>query len=550
MATLRGIGRNSSGASGNHALQQVRNRHAVCCVGQVLDPSILFAGRDRQRSSALSFSRTCPTARIASFLVLLAIACVSLAGPYVAQAAPPKRPAAASTVPALMISDVHFDPFHDPAKLQQLVDAPAGQWSAILAAPPSPNQQQAFDSLQLACKARGVDTPYDLLRSSLQAMRAQQPEAKFMTVSGDLIAHAFPCRYKTLLPKSTPDEYQNFVLKTIGFVMAELRAAFPGRPVYVSLGNNDSGCGDYQLDTKSEFLAEAGKILAQGLPASAQPDAVKQFAEGGYYSVRMAAPMRDTRLVVVNDVFLSSKYTTCGSLPDATAANTEMAWLQQQLTEAQQAGQRVWVMGHIPPGVNPYATISKMKNICGGAKPDMFVASGKMADLLVEHAAAIRLGIFAHTHMDELRLLQPDDSDASATGERSVAIKMAPSISPVDGNNPSFTVSRIDPATAFLEDYEVIRASNQTGLDTTWALEYDYARTYRESQFSPANLKHLIGEFHADRGSQQEISGAYLRNYFVGDRSTMLKPFWPQYVCALGNSTAKSYAACTCAANP
>jgi hypothetical protein len=28
------------------------------------------------------------------------------------------------TIPALFISDIHFDPFHDPAKVQELISAP------------------------------------------------------------------------------------------------------------------------------------------------------------------------------------------------------------------------------------------------------------------------------------------------------------------------------------------------------------------------------------------------------------------------------------------
>ena len=105
-----------------------------------------------------------------------------------------------ATIPALLLSDIHFDPFHDPAKVRQLVDAPVNRWSSILSAPPSPNQQQAFAALQQTCHARGVDTPYTLLHSSLQAMQSRQPDAKFMTVSGDLIAHSFSCRYTTFFP--------------------------------------------------------------------------------------------------------------------------------------------------------------------------------------------------------------------------------------------------------------------------------------------------------------------------------------------------------------
>jgi sphingomyelin phosphodiesterase acid-like 3 len=99
----------------------------------------------------------------------------------------------AETIPALFISDIHFDPFHDPAKVKDLISAPLSSWLQILSSSPSQNQQQAFEALQQTCHARGVDTPLPLLQSSLDAMRARQHDARFIMVSGDLIAHAFTC---------------------------------------------------------------------------------------------------------------------------------------------------------------------------------------------------------------------------------------------------------------------------------------------------------------------------------------------------------------------
>jgi hypothetical protein len=59
-------------------------------------------------------------------------------------------------------------------------------------------------------------------------------------------------------------------------------------------------------------------------------------------------------------------------------------------------------------------------------------------------------------------------------------------------------------------------------------------------------VKKLITEFGNDRGAKTEASQAYIRNYYAGDRSSELKPFWPLYVCALANHTAKAFAACAC----
>ena len=398
-----------------------------------------------------------------------------------------------------MISDIHLDPFHDPAKVKALVAAPVSEWKSILAAPASANQERAFDSLQQACNARGVDTSFVLLRSSLQAMQAHQPNARFMVVSGDLIAHGFTCRYSTLFPNAAPGDYQAFVLKTLSFVVRELRAAFPEMPIYIALGNNDTGCGDYKLDANSSFLAEAGKIIAEGLPPTEREDAITQFAAGGYYSVPMAAPMHDTRLIVVNDLFLSQKYTTCAGKSDTAAATAQMAWLEQQLTEAQQAGQKVWVMGHIPPGIDPYSTAEKLRNVCGGEKAVTFLASNQMADLLVDHSergAARHLRPYTHGRNAAPQARRQNHRRLGTI--QPLRSRWSPSISPVDGNNPSFTIARVDPSTAVLEDYEVIAASNQTGVATRWAKEYDYRDTYHEKEFTPATLGKLIGEFHAD----------------------------------------------------
>jgi len=452
----------------------------------------------------------------------------------------------AETTPALLISDIHFDPFHDPAKGKDLVAAPVSEWLRILSAAPSPNQPQAFDTLQQTCHARGVDTPLALFASSLEAMRSRQPDAKFMLVSGDLIAHAFTCRYATLFPDAKPGDYQAFVLKTLSFVVGELRSSFPGMPVYVALGNNDSGCGDYKLDAESDFLSETGKIVVEGLPKSQRQQALKEFGVGGYYGVTMAEQMRGTRLIAVNDVFLSGKYTTCSGKSDVAAADAQLSWLAQQLGDARAAGQKVWVIGHIPPGIDPYSTVAKFRDVCGGKSPVTFLASDKMADLLVEYSDVVRLGIFAHTHMDEMRLLEPDGSESPAAAEHRVAIKIVSSISPVNGNIPSFTVARVDPSSATLKDYDVVEASNQTGIDTHWTTEYNYGQTYREPGFSPSTLSDLIVEFKADGGAKTTESQAYIHNYFVGDVSREISPFWPEYVCALNHYTARGFAACVC----
>jgi sphingomyelin phosphodiesterase acid-like 3 len=225
-----------------------------------------------------------------------------------------------------------------------------------------------------------------------------------------------------------------------------------------------------------------------------------------------------------------------------------MAWLERQLQEARESGQSVWVMGHIPTGIDPYSTVAKLRDVCEGQAPVEFLSSDKMADLMVEYADVVRLAIFGHTHMDEMRLLEPAGGKAPGAEADRVAVKVVASISPVDGNHPSFTEARVNPNSARLENYEVIAASNQTGVAASWTTEYDFAKTFHEPEFSPSTVKKLIDEFRNDRFANTAASQAYIRDYFVGDMSLELTPFWPEYVCALSNHTAKAFAACVCSA--
>jgi sphingomyelin phosphodiesterase acid-like 3 len=452
------------------------------------------------------------------------------------------------TIPALFLSDIHFEPFFDPGKVAQLAAAPAGEWKGILAAPASADREQRFAALEQTCHVRGDDTSYVLLESSLRAMRREASGAKFATVSGDLISHAFTCKYEALFPHAAAGDYRAFVEKTLDFVMEELRAALPGVPVYAALGNNDSDCGDYKLDAHSDFLLAVGGEVTREFPESERKDALAAFAAGGYYSIRLPAPMRNARLLALDDLFMVGRFTTCAGKADGSAADAQLAWLQQQLTEARRNKEKVWVMGHIPPGVDVHASATHTEEICGEKGPKMFLASEKLADVLMAFSDVVELAIFAHTHMDEMRILTPGNEAPGGASRKVVAVKMVSSISPINGNAPSFTVARVEPSSAELKDFKVFRASNQTGVEADWREEYDWGKTYHETEFSASAVSKVIAGFEADSDAKTGSSRDYIRNFDVGNNSPLLALVWPQYVCGLRNDSAQGFKACVCVA--
>ena len=487
-----------------------------------------------------------------SLLTLLAACTLTMQVGLITQSPAPSRAAAIvrPTVPALFLSDIHLDPFADPAKVAKLNASPAADWPAILSASASPTQAKDFAALQAACPTKGIDTSWVLWQSSLTAIHGDASQARFVTISGDLLAHSFDCKFEKLVPTAKPGDYLAFTEKTIRAIVSTLRAELPGVPVYVAMGNNDSGCGDYALDaTHDAFLGLVAKVVAEALPAVDRAAVQRDFAAGGYYNVPLAS-MPHTRLIVLDDLFFSGKYTNCSGKSDLAPAAAQLAWLTGQLVMARQQRDQVWVMGHIPPGVDVYASAKKSGNACTGGNPQMFLATDALAELLARNADIIRLALFGHTHADEMRLLTPESSSTmpSAQPALGVPLKGVASITPINGNRPSFTLAAIDPASATLTGYSVFMASNSTGVGTTWSNEYSYSATYHKPAFDAASLANLISGFQDDPTAKTAATQAYVRSYFPGTPSAALQFVWPQYACSLDHDSAAGFSACVCGA--
>jgi sphingomyelin phosphodiesterase acid-like 3 len=501
---------------------------------------------------------------VKSFRLLPLLALLSIA----ALPAPAQSPSrAANTVPALLLSDIHLDPFHDPARFAALSTTPVTGWAAILYGPASPNQATDFAHLQETCGARGVDTPPALLQSSLHAARKQQPHPLLVTVSGDLMAHLFDCRFHTLAPTATAAEYSAFAAKTVAFVALQLRETFPDTPIYFALGNNDSGCKDYSEDPNSAFLqADAASFAADADSPTNRAAILHQFPQLGNYTVTLPGPIRDTRLIVLQDIFESSRYTTCNGTPSNDAAAQQIAWLRAQLTAARADHVHVWVMAHVPPGIDAYSTFSNHRDVCARQAPVMFLASDALANTLSEFPDVIRLALFAHSHMDEFRVYR--SAAGAATPAGTIPVKLVPSIAPVNGNNPAFTLAEIDPSTATLKDYTVYSATNPTSAANTWdnkniawAEEYRFSATYHLPDLSGASLDKLTTSFVDDKSGTTEASRAYQKFFFVGDpggarsikasmNAMAMQILWHPYACAIIHADAASFRDCACPAAP
>ncbi len=375
----------------------------------------------------------------------------------------------------LILSDIHFDPYADPSLVSQLAASPVDQWQSI------------FETSKISqFSAYGKDSNYPLLRSSLDAAAKLDGQCDYVLVNGDYISHGFRADFTKNL--HTGDKaYQDFVLKTVVFVSRQIQQAFPHIPVYFCLGNNDSDCDDYGgLTPDSPFLPTLAKEWAT---VAGDPEAVKTFLQGGYYTVAHPT-LKGRRFLVFNDVSWSKKYEPACHESE-TIGQDEMNWMEGVLKEARRKQERITLITHMPPGVhsrnasqhedrvNPQKTFYDLNYLWS------------FLNALSPYRDLIDAEFTGHTHMDDFRVL------VDHQGKAAFFTHIALAVSPVRRNNPGFQVMLYDTQSGELEDM----ATYYLPLDAPspqWKLEYDFKQAYSLPGYNADSLISLANAIEND----------------------------------------------------
>jgi hypothetical protein len=422
-------------------------------------------------------------------------------------------PASAQTTPTgkfLHLSDIHFDPFADPSLVGQLTNASVDQWEAIL--------QTSSSQTPTTGKK---DSNYALLKSALmQAQNAQSAgNYDYIVYTGDYLSHGFIDQMSLFI--RDPAKQKAFPAQTVAFVNWMIAKYFPGKPLIATLGNNDSNCNDYRLTPGGDIMSGVEATL----PVVANdPAALADFAAGGYY--RTPHPtLANVDFLVLSIFWSDGWWNECGSGPaDPRAA--QMQWLGKKLADAQQNGRRAIILMHIPPGMDAFSSY-KAK----GPGKTMWTSDGKMLSqfwaLASQYKAQLIDGFAGHTHMDEFRII----ADTAPI----MAIRMAPSVTPSNGNRPAFTVMDYDTTDGSVTDYTVSSYDQING----WTAYDSFTALYGFKRYSAANLQTLAGSVLTDPGTAL----TYSKMYATGNRTPATGNI-VYFGCALTELSSVTYAPC------
>jgi len=503
------------------------------------------------------------SSRCVSFLMVASV--VWLSGCSGTQPMPVTPPVTPSTYTVVAISDIHFNPLANPALFTSLVAQPASQWKSIL-----DNDQTANPAPPATF---GTDTNYPALELALAALKQNLGSSPVVLFSGDMLGHDLTqCFYELytasslpaqlnpascpVIPTTTPTTtetaaMQSFLDKTMAFVSAEIRANAGNIPVIFVPGNIDT-YNIYGTGPDTSFLSDnAGTYYTQLLNSSVdQATFQSTFTTLGSYS----APILNSQVLVIaldSNPFAQSTY------PTPLDPYAELTWLDSQLAAAQSAGQKVWLMMHVPPGAN---TTGTAQNAAKGVAPNpetddeaimMWQAQyqAEFMQILSKYPGLVAMGITGHTHMDEFRVLP--------TGDVLFGI---PGISPVFGNNPAFKVFTVAQATEMPMDYQSINYNlSASPAPAQFSSLYTFSTAYGAT--AGTTLASSSQQLYPQLTPTAAATASFINYYDAGNATSFPYPTgpgtyiqipwnmantanWPIYSCGFGQMDEQDYVDC------
>jgi len=420
----------------------------------------------------------------------------------------------------LLLSDIHFDPYADPAILEQL------------GVKPLPACQAAAST---SFSRFGSDTNFPLLKSTLdnaaETAASNHIHYDYVIVTGDFLAHKFDTRFHQCVGGGA-EAYQKFSTDTIGFVDAQIAKSLPGVPVFAALGNNDSDKGDYAQPSRA-FLQTVGQDWSRGwgkLSVETRAKAVESFNGAGNYAVPNPAVPNNELVILNSNLWVESNANACGDTnPDPGG---QFHWLGEVLSHVQDTGGTATLIMHVLPGINAQkSSIDRPESLWTDR------CTEKLVGTLTDFRGVVG-GIYAgHIHRDDFRIF-PDRA-----GKPLVAIHIVPAVSPVYINNPAVEIGWYDKSNGELRDFAPQYLDLQSA-NPAWSNEYVFTRAYRLPQF---NLPALVevsrvigaGNYQSGVGKQYADSYAARMNPFLTPNN------WSILTCAQTEISAAGFVKCT-----
>ncbi len=424
----------------------------------------------------------------------------------------------------ISVSDIHFNPYQDSITVAQLVKSPADSWEDIFAQMQNKNLPKYNEECNPIL--------FDLL---LKSISKKKDGISAVLFTGDILCHDFNDQYTKYTGSVDVKDRNAFIYKTMSYVSMKMRKELGQLPIYFTLGNNDSYRGDYTLLDDGEFLKNTSDLFYDNFinprnDYNEDSQFKETYSRHGYYTVHNPIVTKG-RIIGLNTNFFSMN--NSDSISATSPAAVELNWLEEQFKTAEANAEKLWILLHIPPGVNVYSTEHRSKT----KELQVYLQwkapyNQRYLSLIKRYHKNITASFAGHTHMDDFRLIY----DKTSGSKKALNfIHITPSVSPVFGNNPVFQILTVDNEAGTLNEsvtYHVDLSAAQADFNN----EYSYKTVYG---FSPDldGLNHI----YPNLLSNTEWRKNYISFYPSGSKVTGIRNDWKWYWTGIGNLTTEDY---------
>ena len=297
------------------------------------------------------------------------------------------------------------------------------------------------------------DSPLDLEESLYRAIEQIVPDAAFTLFTGDIVEGVEWLTTDKEIVNDINSCYSHMsglrlVYGAVGNHEANPVNSFPPAGVH-TLANQSN---QYMYDTLAlNWLDWIG-------PEAAFTAAVRF----GAYSV--LHPRTNLRIISFNTMFYMKENFWLYTPVMAWDPSSQFTWLISELQCAEDAHERVYLIGHMPMG-----------------QSDSLYDYSEFFDQIVQrYDNTIAALFFGHIHRDQWEIAYSDYSNQNYQTATKVSY-VAPALTPTSGN-PTFRVYSVDPVTFGILDYTVYYANmslpNYQSAGPTWEKYYSVKETY------------------------------------------------------------------------
>ncbi|GCB75577.1 hypothetical protein scyTo_0015344 [Scyliorhinus torazame] len=400
------------------------------------------------------------------------------------------------------ITDVHWDPDYrvtdNPLAVCPSASEPVknpGKWGSYL-----------------------CDSPWTLINSSIYAMKDIFPNPNFIIWTGDDTPH---------IPNEKLSE--EAVLRMVGNVSQLIQQAFPDTKVYAAMGNHD-------IHPKSQFPAtghviynRTAELWAQWLDSASIPT----FHKGAFYTEKLLH-REGQRMIILNTNLYYKSNALTEYLSDPAG---QFQWFDDILSRASTAGEKVYIIGHVPPGF-----FEKKR----GTHWFQEHFNKRYIEIVKKHSQVIAGQFFGHQHRDSFKIFYSND------GSPVSAMFIAPAVTPWkttlaglrDGSqNPGIRLFEYNTDTLQILDM-VTYYLNLTFANTwtpRWEKEYRLTESFQVPDATVESMQTVLDKISWDKHHLQKYYEYNSVSYDLGECNEWCRI---DHVCAIKDVDYGSYKTC------